>query len=103
VKTAENIKKISLIFFIILGIVHIVAGMMTANNYFLPASFVINRVLDIPFAMSGLIYALSGIYVNLPENKHKIAKIAFGILSILILASLLYINLLIPDKPPFNV
>jgi hypothetical protein len=103
VKTAENIKKISLVFFFVLGTAHIIMGMMTANNYLMPVSMIINRVLDIPFAMSGLIYALSGIYINLPENRHKIAKIAFGILSILILAGLLYINLLIPDKPPITV
>lgn len=98
-KTAENVKKIALVFFIILGSSHIVSGLMTANNYLMPISLVMNRILDIPFAMTALIYGLASIYVKMPENKHKIANIAFGALSILIFAGLLYINLLTPDKP----
>ncbi len=105
-KTAENIKKIALVFFFILGSLHIISGLMTANNYFLPASLVLNRILDIPFAMTALVYAFTSILVNLPPQKHKTANIIFTVFSVLILVTLLYINLLIPDKPtlpPTNV
>ncbi len=98
-KTAENIKKIALVFFFILGSVHILSGLMTANDYFMPASLVLNRVLDIPFAMSAVIYGFASIYVKMAPGKHKAANIAFSVISILILVLLLYINLLTPDKP----
>ncbi len=98
-KTAENIKKVALIFFIVLGLVHIVSGLMFSNNYFTPASLIVNRVLDIPFAMTGLIYALSSIYSTLDEKFHKIVNIAFIAISLIIFVALIYINLFIPDKP----
>jgi hypothetical protein len=69
----------------------------------MPVSLITNRVLDIPFAMTGLIYAASTIFVNIPENKQKTARIIFGIISVLILVTLLYINLLVPDKPTISI
>ncbi|MBP7057911.1 hypothetical protein KBB06_01060 [Candidatus Gracilibacteria bacterium] len=98
-KTAENIKKIALIFFFILGTLHIVSGLMTANNYLMPLSLILNRILDIPFAITALIYGLSSIFVTLPPQNHKLANIFFSILTIIIFLGLLYINLLVPDKP----
>lgn len=97
-KTAENIKKVALIFFLVLGLGHIVSGLMFSNNYGTPASLIINRVLDIPFAMSALIYGLSSIYTELTGKSHKIVNIVFIVISLLIFALLLYINLLVPDK-----
>ena len=97
-KTAENIKKVALLFFFVLGLGHIITGLMFSNNYFTPASLIINRILDIPFAMSALIYGLSSIYTELSEKKHKVINIVFIVLSLLIFALLLYINLLVPDK-----
>jgi hypothetical protein len=97
-KTAENIKKVALIFFLVLGLAHIVSGLMFSNNYVVPASLIINRILDIPFAMSALIYGLSSIYTELSDKHHKIVNIVFIVISLLIFALLLYINLLVPDK-----
>jgi len=103
VKTAENIKKISLVFFFIIGSAHIISGLMMANNYLMPVSLVFNRILDIPFAMTALIYAFSSVYINLPPQKYKIANIIFSVVTILIFLILLYINFLLPDKPTVPV
>lgn len=97
-KTADNIKKVALIFFLILGLAHIISGLMFSNNYGMPASLIINRILDIPFAMAALIYGLSSIYTEMNEKSHKLANIAFIAISLLIFVLLLYINLLVPDK-----
>ncbi len=97
-KTVENIKKVALILFIFLGLAHIISGLMFSNGYFVEISFILNRSLDIPFAMTAVIYAASGIYLNTPEKNRKLAGIALIIISLLIFALLIYINLLIPDK-----
>jgi hypothetical protein len=97
-KTAENLKKVALIFFIVLGLAHIISGLMFNNNYFIPTSMVVNRVLDIPFAMTALIYGLASFYTSLSEKKHKFTGIAMSIISLLIFLILIYINFLLPDK-----
>ncbi|MBU0667694.1 hypothetical protein KJ951_01240 [Patescibacteria group bacterium] len=97
-KTAENIKNVALILFIILGITHITSGLMLSNGYFMPTSMIINRVLDIPFAMTALIYAFMTIYTGIDEKSRKIPSIVMIIITLLIFLTLLYINLFIPDK-----
>jgi uncharacterized membrane protein len=96
-KTAENIKKVALIFFIVLGLADIISGLMMANGYLMPTSLIVNRILDIPFAMSALLYGLSSVYENMGEKKHKTVNIVFIILSVLVFGVLIYINLFIPD------
>lgn len=97
-KTTENIKKVALVFFIVLGGAHLVSGLMVSVNYFVPVSTIANRVLDIPFAMSALLYGLTGISTKMNEKSRKIGNIVSIALSLLIFGVLIYINLLIPDK-----
>ena len=100
VKTAENIKKVALILFLILGLSHILSGLSFSNNYFLPLSLIINRSLDIPFAMTAVVYGLASMYTGLPEKSHKLASIAFAAIALLIFVALVYINFFIKDKAP---
>ncbi|MCA9373915.1 hypothetical protein KC725_02025 [Candidatus Peregrinibacteria bacterium] len=102
-QTADNIKKVALVLFVALGLVHILSGLMFANDYFMPASMILNRVLDIPFAMMALIYGLMSIYVNIDEKSRTTPKIAFIAICVIIFLLLLYINLFIPDKQPFTL
>jgi hypothetical protein len=102
VKTAENLKKVSLVLFIILGLVHIVSGLMFSSGYLLPLSMITNRVLDIPFAMTGLIYAFMTLYLNIDEKSRKLPGFIFIGISLLIFIVLIYINLFIPDKASFT-
>jgi hypothetical protein len=97
-KTAENIKKVALLFFIVLGATHILSGLMFSNGYFTPTSLIVNRVLDIPFAMSALIYGLSAIYCGFGEKGNKVVNIILIIFSVFVFLLLIYINFLIPDK-----
>ena len=100
-KTAENLKKVSLVLFIVIGIIHIVSGLMFTNGYLLPMSLIVNRILDIPFAMLGVIYAFMSIYTNIDEKSRKVAGMVFLGISLLVFVFLIYINLFIPDKPLF--
>jgi hypothetical protein len=96
--TVENIRKVSLVFFIVLGTLHIFSGLMASNNYMMPTSFIMNRVLDIPFAMSALLYGLSNIYASVHEHHQKIASYIISGIALLVFLVLIYINLLVPDK-----
>ncbi len=98
VKTAENLKKVSLILFIILGLTHILTGFLMTSAIGLPYTLIINHILDIPFAMTALIYGLSSIKAGLKNGGNKIISILFIILALLIFAGLLYINVFVPDK-----
>jgi len=96
--TAGNIKKVSLILFIVLGIAHILTGLMMTENIGLPYTFIANRILDIPFAMIALIYGLSSIKAGLKNDDHKILNIFLIVFALLIFVGLVYINIFIPDK-----
>ncbi len=96
-QTAQNIKKVSLIFFIVLGIGNLLSGLMMANNNFMPLSLIVNHILEIPFALTALIYGFSSVRSEL-EGDHKIINIFFIILTLLIFGALVYINLFLPDK-----
>jgi hypothetical protein len=102
VKTIENIKKVALVLFIILGMVHIIAGLMFSNGYLLPYSFIANRSLDIPFGMTAIIYAATHIYTKTGEKAQKIAGVGLVTVSLLIFVLLIYINLFITDKVPLD-
>ena len=96
-KTIENIKKVALVFFLIIGITHIISGLMIGNQYFIPTSLIINRVLDIPFALTALVYGFSGILMHHYEKKKLLSRIFIGF-TLFIFIILVYINFLLPDK-----
>ncbi|MFC1749048.1 hypothetical protein ACFL2V_09610 [Pseudomonadota bacterium] len=98
--TSNNLKKVALILFIVIGLTHIISGLMMSNNYFPALTITLNRVLDIPFAMTGLIYAFVLIHEGIAEEKKKLASIGFIVITVIILLVLLYLNFLVPDKPP---
>ena len=97
-KTADNLKKVALILFIVLGLSHILTGLLMTNGYLLPVSFIVNHILDIPFAMTALIYGFTSIRAGIKADGHKLINLIFIILSLLIFAGLVYINVFIPDK-----
>jgi hypothetical protein len=97
-KSLENLKKVSLIFFLVIGLAHIISGLLISNNQLLSISGPLNRYLDIPFAITGLIFGFASLTESFEENKRKTPAIIFGLITFLILVGLLYINILVPDK-----
>jgi len=102
--TCENndlfapVRQVALIFFILLGGTHILTGLMASNNYLLPISNIINKVLDIPFAIIAASYGLSNIKIasNSPHKNLIYTLIGLTLLSLLLI--LLYINIFIPNR-----
>jgi hypothetical protein len=98
-KTIENIKKITLIFFIITGLAHLGSSIFIANGLHLKIAELINKSLDIPFIITGLIYGLSSLRLSLvdPKKPHKILDRIIILIIIVILLGLIAINIFLPD------
>ncbi|PIR54921.1 hypothetical protein COU74_04250 [Candidatus Peregrinibacteria bacterium CG10_big_fil_rev_8_21_14_0_10_36_19] len=94
-KTLNNTKKVALAFFIATGLFHLASSMFIANSYYLKQSLIINRTMDIPFLLTGLIYALTSIRISLtdPNLDHKKLDIFLSSIIILALIVLIIINL----------
>lgn len=97
-KTIKNIKKVALLFFIATGILHLGSTALIINNMFLKEAFIVNRVMDIPFIITGIIYGFASIRLTVekPEDSHKIMNMGFIGITVLMLAGLLFINLFLP-------
>jgi hypothetical protein len=97
--TLNNIKKVSLIFFIVIGIAHIGSSLFIANDLLLKESIILNKTLDIPFVITALIYGFSSLRIALArkEKTHRILDaVLIGIIA-LVFVGLIIINLLVPD------
>ncbi len=97
--TIKNIKKISLVFFIATGLIHLGTSAFIVNEIFLREAHLLNKTMDIPFILTGAIYAFSSFRLALtkPSKKHKILDIILISVIIIILLGLLFINLFLPD------
>lgn len=98
----QNINEISFYFFVILGIVNIISGLMLANEISTKETWLINRLLDIPFFMVTFLYFYS--FQKLIQIKHDnynhfadILVIAIG--GLITLALIIY-DLSIPNQIP---
>jgi hypothetical protein len=94
----RTLRQVSLVFFLLLGSSHILSGLLASENLFLPISSLVNRVLDIPFVMIGLVYGLSHSRLDSNSPHRKSYLILMTIISLLVLGVLLYINIFLPDK-----
>ena len=97
--TIENIKKIALIFFVVTGILHLGSSIFIANQYFFKEAFILNKTLDIPFMLTGLLYAFSSLRIQFtnPTKDYKTLDISLLIVILLILAAIITVNLTLPD------
>lgn len=97
-QTIENFKKVALLLFIFLGTLHLTTNIFIANDLWVEKSYIINRILDIPFMLTGLIYALASLRLSLtdPDKRHKGLDILFIIIIMVTLIGLMAINLFVP-------
>lgn len=63
----DQIRRISFVFFLIVGLAHFLSGLFFINGYFVPESGIVNRVLFIPFVLATLTYAFSNLKYHLSE------------------------------------
>ena len=99
VETYINIKKVSILFFIPIGFAHIISSLFIANNLYAKQAIILNKTLDIPFIITGLIYALSSLRISLAteDKSHKILDAALIGTIVLIFIALILVNIFVPD------
>lgn len=97
--TILNIKKVALAFFIATGLLHLGSSIFLANKLFIKTSYIFNKTMDIPFAITGLIYGLASLRLTLtnPEHEHKTLDIILICVIMLVLLGLIGLNLFLPD------
>ncbi len=95
----KNVRNISLIFFIVTGILHFGSSILIANDLWLKEAGILNKTMDVPLAVTGLLYAFSSLRLRLsePNRDHKTLDIILICAIIFVLVALIAINLIIPD------
>lgn len=94
----RTLRQVSLVFFFLIGLSHILTGLFASNDIYLPTSNVINRVLDIPFALIGAVFGLSQARIASDSHLRKTYLALMAVILLLVLGIMLYITLFLPDK-----
>lgn len=68
--TIANLKKVSLLFFLILAGTHIVSSLLLAKGSENPTILILNEILDLPAILAGILYA----FTSLKSYLEKIGK-----------------------------
>ncbi|MFC1599993.1 hypothetical protein ACFL3T_03135 [Patescibacteria group bacterium] len=99
-KLEKNIQKVALIFFLLIGFVHILAHLMILNDYAYDLALTAKKILEIPFILTAAVYGFISIKLSFTtsEKNHKISNLVFLVLIIILFAILVYLNLFIPDR-----
>lgn len=98
--TDRNIQKVALVFFFLIGLVHIIAHLMLTSGYAVNFAYAVKNILEIPFILSAAIYGFLSIKISFTtsDKDHKIANIIIILLVIILFVALIYLNLFIPDR-----
>jgi hypothetical protein len=67
--TAKNLQEVSFYLFFTLGITHILSGLLLANQFYITSSWLVNRLLDIPFLITTLCYIYASLKLHLLKEK----------------------------------
>ena len=99
-QTLINIKKVSLVFFLVTTTLHLTSAIFIANDLFTTKSITVNKTMDIPLLLTGLIYAFSSMRLSLTDPNRNYKALDISLISIIIIAlvGLIIINLLIPNR-----
>lgn len=100
----DHLRKTSFGFFVLLGLVHFIAGLMVVNGYYEKTSLLVHKVLYIPFVLTALTYGLSNAKCTLlaAGKSSKSWDYSFLALGGIVFVALLAIELLFPDAPPLT-
>ena len=94
--TEKNIQIVSFWFFLVFGLAQIILGLFIFNGHYSPNFDNLFRVLDIPFAFSGIVYLFSSLalrsYSNARNNLYLFS-------AILLFVVVLFLNLYYADLP----
>ncbi len=96
--TAKNLQIVSLYFFLATGLAHFISGLMYVNDFYSTTALMMNKVSDLPFFVSTLLYFGASMKIALdPDNRTKLHKYFFTIGALLFIAVLI-VNFFLPDR-----
>lgn len=93
----KGLRKTALIFFIVIGLTHIITGLMVSNDLYVQTTNTINKVLDIPFVFVATFFGLSNFKVSSESKFKSLYFTIFAIICIAVLGLMIFLNLL-PDQ-----
>lgn len=66
-----DLNEISFYFFFSIGLIHIISGLLTANDLLIKISWLVNKLLDVPFFIVFTLYCFSALKLhNIKQNKN---------------------------------
>lgn len=97
----DHIRRISFVFFVIVGLAHFISGLLYINGHFAPGSALVNRVLFIPFVLVTLTYAWSNLKYHLLSYGKDSKAVTYGTISlgIALFLALISIEFFVADAP----
>lgn len=99
-ETVTSIKKISFVFFAILGSAHLLSGSLLSVNLLRPHASLLTRMLFTPFLLASVAYAYGVLkeYLLLNGRKGKVLDYVFLGIGILALFGSLFVEFYFPDS-----
>ncbi len=103
-KFYKNLNEASFYFFVMVGIAHILSGLLVANEAYTKPAWLINRILDIPFLAVSYIYLMSIIKLHLLSkgNYSRLFDLYSAIIGGILLLSILVIDLYLDNQLPLT-
>lgn len=96
--SARNLQIVSLYFMLATGLVHFFSGLMYVNEYLAATSLLINKVSDLPFLASAIIYLGASLKLSIDPEPNKKLDTALTVVCATVFIGFLIINLALNDK-----
>ena len=96
--SARNLQIVSLYFMLATGLVHFFSGLMYVNEYLMATSLLINKISDLPFLASAIIYLGASLKLSINPEPNKKLDITLTVICVAVFIGFLIINLALNDK-----
>lgn len=97
-----NLNEISFYLFVSLGIIHMVSGLMVANEVNIKGAWLINKMVDTPFFFLSYIYIISTIKLSLMKkgNYSRLFDSYSVIIGAILFIAILSLDLIFDNQLP---
>ena len=99
--TTKNLHDVSAVLFFILAFAYVAVALTFRNDYMASLMIFLMRLLDIPFALSALLYGGSGLYLQINEGKENSESVWGYVIfafSLLLFGLVIFINFAFPSQ-----
>ena len=97
----KNLNKVSAFYFFLIAFIYVASALYFRSDLYVDLTTVIMRIMDIPLALTALIYSGSTIYLQISEGRQYGAPL-WGIIiftiCLIIFGVVVFINFALPGK-----